>query len=99
MMSDIHSDPVLDRAFAAVASANETVPWMEQLYLPSELQFRPLSPDMLALLTGSDDFTMPEPGHPVQLNVFSEEGDAGMIVFVHPETGVLHALVPRTSGE
>lgn len=82
-----------------VVAAHETVPWMEQLYVPSELQFRPLSPDMLALLSGSGDFSMPEPGHPVQLNIFSEEGDAGMIVFLHPETGVLHALMPRAGAD
>lgn len=96
-MTNTPPDPVLADAHAQVAASYEIVPWLEQLYLPSELMFSPLPADMLALVEASGDFTMPEPGKPVLVKIFSENGEAGMMIFVRPVTSVLYVLVPVRS--
>lgn len=89
------SDPFLSEASILVARQYEIVPWLGQLYRPSELEFHPLPQDMLEVISASGDFTMPSPGIPELLNIFSEDGEAGIMVFLHPETAVLHAMVPQ----
>lgn len=79
-----------------VAEQYEIVPWMGRLYQPSELVFRPLPQDMLDVISASEDFVMPPPGIPQLLNIFGEDGEAGMIVLLHTDTAILHAMVPAS---
>lgn len=91
-------DPSLSEASRIVAEQYEIVPWMGRLYQPSELAFQPLPQDMVDVISASDDFTMPQPGVPELLNIFSEDGEAGMMVLLHPETAVLYVMVPADAG-
>lgn len=96
-MTNPPPDPVLVNAHAQVAASYEIVPWLEQLFLPSELVFSPIPADMLALLEASGDFAGPKPGKPVLVRIFSQDGEAGMMIFVHPVTSVMYVLVPVRS--
>lgn len=92
-------DPSLSEASRIVAEQYEIVPWMGRLYQPSELAFRPLPQEMVDVISASDDFTMPQPGAPELLNIFSEDGEAGMMILLHPETGRLYAMAPAGGGQ
>lgn len=99
MMIEPLPDSSLFEATRIVAEQYEVVPWMGRLYQPSELVFRPLPQEMVDVISASDDFSMPQPGVPELLNIFSEDGEAGMMVLLHPETTVLYAMVPAGAGQ
>lgn len=92
-------DPSLSEASRIVAEQYEIVPWMGRLYQPSELAFQPLPQEMVDVISASGDFTMPQPGVPELLNIFSEDGEAGMMILLHPETGRLYAMAPAGAGQ
>lgn len=93
-MNDPASDPLLADALAFVRDAYELVPCLQRQYLASEMVFRPMPADMLRQLETSGDFTMPEAGVPVMLNLSSGNEEAGLLVWVHPQTRELWVLVP-----
>lgn len=87
-------DPFLNEARRQVEARYETIPWLDGLYMPHELEFRPLPEEMLDLLEASEDFAAPSPGNPELLTIFSNGGEAGMLIWLHPTTGATFAMVP-----
>jgi hypothetical protein len=94
MVNPPTDDPYLLEAVRVAGAQYELIPWMDRLWQPQELTFRPLPDNMLDLLRASADFTMPGPGQPTLLNLAAENGDAGMLVYLHPMSGELYAMVP-----
>lgn len=92
-------DPLLSEASRIVAEQYEIVPWMGRLYQPFELAFQLLPREMVDVISASHDFTMPRPGVPELLNIFSEDGEAGMMLLLHRETGCLYAMAPAGAGQ
>lgn len=96
MVNPPTDDPYLLEAARVAGAQHELIPWMDRLWQPQELTFRPLPDTMLDLLQASGDFIMPEAAQPTLLNLAAENGEAGMLVYLHPVTRELYAMVPAT---
>lgn len=94
-MTDPDSDPAVAEALDIVHAQYELVPCMERQYLATEMNFRPMPVEMQRQLETSGDFSLPEAGVPVLLNLSSGNDEAGLIVWVHPQSRDLWVLVPH----
>lgn len=94
-------EPVVIAELTAVLSKliarHDVLPFLTGMHVASEMVFRPLPDDMLALIVGSGDYQPVMAGaDPTWLSVFGPDGHAEMIVYRAKRDEEFYVVTPGT---
>ena len=89
-------DTELSNAHATVTRQYEVVTCWRTIYLPAEMWWVPMPPDMLNVLRSSTDFSVPEAGQvPTVLLIAGEDEIFELTAYRARSNGELYMLIPQ----
>lgn len=91
-------DTELADKLQALRTGHDIVPFFNRWLPSSEVEFRPLPDDMLAILLNSLDFSSVSPGNePTTLQLVTDDAEAEIIVYRSVANSLYYILVPIQS--